>query len=166
MMAEMPEIAADIGCTREELCAAVDAGADQADADRLNRAVWTLFERAMSTRLMHRRIDPLAARMIELEGEVERLREQLVAQAMFGTPAATIETGDPCTLAECPVGLFYHGDELCIKTEYGNNEGRIDAFIVSSGEFFWGHAPQTIASQRASIVTPAYVARTELEPDA
>lgn len=77
MMAEMPEIAADIGCTREELCAAVDAGADQADADRLNRAVWTLFERAMSTRLMHRRIDPLAARVIELEGEVERLRGEL-----------------------------------------------------------------------------------------
>lgn len=58
------------------------------------------------------------------------------------------------TLAQCPVGLFWFADELCVKTEYGSNEGRIDAFIVSSGEFFWGHAPQTIASQRASLVTP------------
>lgn len=62
---------------------------------------------------------------------------------------------DAVTLAECPVGLFrssYGG--LCLKTEYGDNEGRIDAYIVSSGEFFWGDQPQTIASQRAQLVTP------------
>lgn len=59
------------------------------------------------------------------------------------------------TLAECPIGLFKSDSgELCLKTEYGNNEGRIDAYIVSSGEFFWGAAPQTIASQRAQMVTP------------
>ena len=61
----------------------------------------------------------------------------------------------PVTLAACPTGLFineYGG--LCLKTEYGDNNGRIDAFIVSSGEFFWGAAPQTIASQRKSLVTP------------
>lgn len=59
------------------------------------------------------------------------------------------------TLAECPIGLFLSADgELCLKTEYGNNDGRIDAYIVSSGEMFWGSAPQTIASQRAELVTP------------
>lgn len=58
------------------------------------------------------------------------------------------------SLADCPVGLFWHGDELCFKTEYGNNEGKIDAYIVSSGEFYWGDAPQTIASQRAQMVRP------------
>lgn len=58
-------------------------------------------------------------------------------------------------LAECPIGLFLSGDgELCLKTEYGNNDGRIDAFIVSSGEMFWGSPPQTISSQRAEMVTP------------
>lgn len=62
--------------------------------------------------------------------------------------------GEPVTLAECPVGLFECGDELCLKSEYSSNEGRIDAYIVSSGEFFWGAAPQTIASQRATMVTP------------
>lgn len=58
------------------------------------------------------------------------------------------------TLAACPTGLFWFGDTLCLKTEYGSNEGRIDAYIVSSGEFFWGAAPQTIASQRAQVVIP------------
>ena len=59
------------------------------------------------------------------------------------------------TLALCPVGLFLaESGALCVKTEYGTNEGQIDAFIVSSGEFFWGRAPQTIASQRAQVVTP------------
>jgi hypothetical protein len=65
-----------------------------------------------------------------------------------------VETAEPVTLAECPIGLFMYRDELCLKTEYGNNEGRIDAYIVSSGEFFWGDAPQTIASQRKQLVRP------------
>lgn len=59
------------------------------------------------------------------------------------------------TLAECPIGLFRaQSGELCLKTEYGGNDGRIDAYIVSSGEMFWGAAPQTVASQRAELVTP------------
>ena len=57
-------------------------------------------------------------------------------------------------LAECPVGLFLYGGTLCLKTEYGNNEGRIDAYIVSSGEFFWGDSPQTIVNQRKQMVRP------------
>lgn len=66
------------------------------------------------------------------------------------------QTGDKpmVTLVQCPIGLFMAGDELCLKTEYGNNEGRIDAYIVSSGEFFWGTAPQTIANQRMQMVEP------------
>lgn len=61
---------------------------------------------------------------------------------------------DEMTLAECPIGLFMCHGELCLKTEYGTNEGRIDAYIVSSGEFFWGEQPQTIANQRKQMVTP------------
>lgn len=35
---------------------------------------------------------------------------------------------------ECPVGMFMSDDgELCLKTEYG-----LEAYIVSSGERFWG----------------------------
>lgn len=65
---------------------------------------------------------------------------------------------DEITLAECPVGLFLsEHNQLCLKTEYGNNEGRIDAYIVSSGEFFWGSQPQTIANQRKQVVRPVDV---------
>jgi hypothetical protein len=60
-------------------------------------------------------------------------------------------------LADCPTGLFMFGDTLGFKSEYGNNEGRIDAFIVSSGEFFWGPNPQTIAAQRERMVRPVRV---------
>lgn len=40
-----------------------------------------------------------------------------------------------CKLKDCPVGLFFpaNSNELCLKTEYG-----LDAYIVSSGEKFWG----------------------------
>lgn len=60
----------------------------------------------------------------------------------------------PCSLAECPVGLFLFGNTLGVKTEYATNEGRIDAYIVQSGEFFWGDLSQTIESQRACMVVP------------
>lgn len=65
---------------------------------------------------------------------------------------------DEVTLADCPIGLFMCRGELCLKTEYSSNEGRIDAYIVSSGEFFWGvRKPgrvSEIASQRAQMVIP------------
>jgi hypothetical protein len=64
---------------------------------------------------------------------------------------------DGISLAKCPIGLFICNEELCLKTEYENNEGRIDAYIVGSGEFFWGAKPQTIKSQRAQIVFPVTV---------
>ena len=73
-------------------------------------------------------------------------------------------------LADCPIGLFMCRGELCLKTEYGNNEGRIDAFIVSSGEYFWGAHPQTIANQRAQRVVPvsvhgANLSATPIQPE-
>lgn len=38
-------------------------------------------------------------------------------------------------LRDYPKGLFIKGNTLCVKTEYGN-----DAYIVGSGEYFWGGA--------------------------
>ena len=78
------EIVDDVECTREQLCMAVDAGADQADIDRLNRAVWKLFDRASALRLVFRRIDLLAARVIELEAENAKLIGALKAIASHG----------------------------------------------------------------------------------
>lgn len=69
-----------------------------------------------------------------------------------------VQIGKETTLAECEVGLFLSDyGTLCLKSEYGNNEGRIDAYIIDSGEFFWGEQPQTIASQRASRVWPVEI---------
>ncbi len=63
----------------------------------------------------------------------------------------------PVTLEKCPIGLFIsknnEGDELCLKTEYGNNAGRIDCYIVNSGEFFWGGA-KTNDELRKILVYP------------
>lgn len=73
---------------------------------------------------------------------------------MTGKQIVLVPDGEPVTLAEADVGLFLCGDTLALKTEYGNNEGRIHAYIVSSGEAFWGDAPQTIASQRTTLVQP------------
>ena len=40
-------------------------------------------------------------------------------------------------LKDCPIGLFITKHKtLCVKTEYGDNE----AYIVWSGERFWGGA--------------------------
>ena len=40
---------------------------------------------------------------------------------------------DMIPFEECPVGMFTYDGELCLKTEYG-----LEAYIVSSGERFWG----------------------------
>jgi hypothetical protein len=53
------EVSGDIEATRAQLLFAVDNGADQADIDRLNRAVWKLFDRAYALRLAFRRLDAL-----------------------------------------------------------------------------------------------------------
>lgn len=57
------------------------------------------------------------------------------------------------TLEDCPIGLFVSENILCLKTEYGNNEGRIDCYIVSSGEFFWGNN-KSVDELRKEIVYP------------
>lgn len=38
-------------------------------------------------------------------------------------------------LIDCPTGLFIYDNMLCLKTAYFNN-GRVEAYVVSSGELF------------------------------
>lgn len=52
-------------------------------------------------------------------------------------------------LEDCPIGLFIKGNTLCVKTEYGND----DAYIVWSGERFWGGA-KTIEELGKVLVLP------------
>ena len=52
-------------------------------------------------------------------------------------------------LKDCPIGLFITNNTLCVKTEYGND----DAYIVWSGERFWGGAKK-IAEIGEVLVLP------------
>lgn len=88
-----------------------------------------------------------AARLVDRITQLE----DAAAQARF----RIIHNGGKVTLAECPIGLFIsEPGYLCLKSEYGNNAGRIDAYMVDGGSFFWGDHPQTVANQRAQIVQP------------
>lgn len=62
------------------------------------------------------------------------------------------------TLAECPVGLFMFKGLLCMKTEYEtvnrvSSCSQSDAYIVSSGEYFWGGA-QSAEERQDLMVQP------------
>lgn len=58
-----------------------------------------------------------------------------------------------CTLAECPPGLFLFGDCLGFKSEYRSDTGKVEAFVVDSGEYFWGGA-KTSEEREALMVHP------------
>ena len=54
-----------------------------------------------------------------------------------------VPSGWPCALRECPPGPFIdpdHPENLCFKSEYGDNDGKIDAFNAA-GEYYTGTGP-------------------------
>lgn len=65
-------------------------------------------------------------------------------------------------LHNCPVGLFLFGDTLAVMTEYSTSpseNARVsqrDAYIIESGEYFWGgtNSPEDRARL---MVTPCNV---------
>lgn len=82
----------------------------------------------------------------------QKLNAYVSAAMASGVDAAIA----PCTLAECPPGLFLADayNTLGFKSEYRTDRGAIEAYIVESGEFFWGDHPQTVERQRLQIVRP------------
>ena len=62
-----------------------------------------------------------------------------------------------CKLENLPTGsLFLFESSLGLKTEYTDDDGPIDAYIIGSGEFFWG-GTNTPKKQRELIVTEVEV---------
>ncbi len=57
------------------------------------------------------------------------------------------------SLNNCPVGLFYYEETLAVMTEYSTSLGQRDAYIVSSGEYFWGGTSDPKARGKL-LVTP------------
>lgn len=59
---------------------------------------------------------------------------------------------------ECPEGLFLFNGSLCFKSEYktqnqSSGYWQSDAYVVSSGEYFWGGA-STAEARDKLLVTP------------
>ncbi|MFT9399774.1 hypothetical protein [Acetobacter sp.] len=62
-------------------------------------------------------------------------------------------TSEQLTLEDAPVGLLKTVDGVIIlKTEYRSESGAIDAYLVESGEYFWGGQPQTAEKQKKELV--------------
>lgn len=66
-----------------------------------------------------------------------------------------LETQD-VPFRDCPVGLFVSAGELCLMTEYADMDGHADAYVVASGEYFWGGTTKK-ADRDQVLVTPAKV---------
>lgn len=66
-----------------------------------------------------------------------------------------IPCGEKCTLDELPCGtIFAFGDDcIAVKSEYRCSNGLIEAFIIDSGEQFWGGV-HTAKEQNELMVQP------------
>ncbi len=57
------------------------------------------------------------------------------------------------TLEELKPGkLFLHNGTLALKTEYTTKQGAIEAFIVGSGEMFWGGTNEAKSQRILEVV--------------
>lgn len=73
----------------------------------------------------------------------------------------------------CPVGLFMHGDTIALMTEYATERWtddvisgvNRDAYIVSSGEYFWGGTSDG-AVRDELMVTPLTLGKPQPTPAA
>jgi hypothetical protein len=68
--------------------------------------------------------------------------------------------GEKVSLADCPVGLFEWHGLLALKTKYFRLDGGIDAFVLSTGEFFYGDAVLS-EEQIAIMVRPVLKIETD-----
>lgn len=63
-----------------------------------------------------------------------------------------LKLGKLTTLENLPKGsLFLHGNTIGFKSEYGDNNGRIDAYILGSGEFFWGGTNKPMVQRKLPV---------------
>lgn len=68
----------DIDATKDQLLSAVQAGADQADIRRLERAVWQLFDRASALRALLKANNDLRARLAQLESVLAEAKRECI----------------------------------------------------------------------------------------
>lgn len=79
-----------------------------------------------------------------------------------------VPEGWPCTLKDCPPGLFVYDGTLGLKTEYYANingeEHQPEAYLAESGEVFHGDTGGDNVKRRGLPVQPV-IARWETEDE-
>ena len=63
-----------------------------------------------------------------------------------------MSTENHVTLAACPPGLFRFNGRLGFKSEYRDDLGCAEAFVVESGEAFWGGTTDKIVRDKLLVV--------------
>lgn len=63
---------------------------------------------------------------------------------------------DLVRLEDCPPGLFWFNGSLCFRTEYSTTitstpAPQPDAYVVASGEYFWGGAKSSEARSELMV---------------
>lgn len=108
------------------------------------------------------------ANQFGLRSNLSELNEQIGRDHLVVSLAGTrhlVPAGKSMSLAKLPAGsLFLFGGSIALKTEYFT-EGAIDAYIVESGERFWG-GTSTAIELNALIVVPLKLVSVESEAGA
>ena len=82
-----------------------------------------------------------AINCIASDGDLMEAHEarEIACEALAKVKAAV---GEAVPLKECPPGLFLWNGNLCFRSEYATmtetNPRQPDAYVVESGEYFWG----------------------------
>lgn len=85
------------------------------------------------------------------------LRSNMIADMDDDIIDNTMTIGIPVKLKDLEKGsLFMYNGTMALKSEYRSNQGSIQAYIVGSGEFFWGGV-DTIEELNNLEVTPVKI---------
>lgn len=69
-----------------------------------------------------------------------------------------------CALSELePGSLFEYENTFALKTEYKNESGAIEAFIIGSGEMFWGGTDNAEDQAKLIVKRVPHITQKEVE---
>lgn len=71
--------------------------------------------------------------------------------------------GAPCSLWDCPPGLFLFGDILGYKSDNNYNDGFVDAYCFDTGESFWGGSKSREAQGQLQVQPLEYASEDPID---
>lgn len=71
-----------------------------------------------------------------MQARIKRKRFIRRLRRIFGRKH-DVRLSDPVKLADAPVGLFFYGGKLCLKTSFIKYHGPV-CIVCDTGEYFWG----------------------------